>query len=421
MQLFSKPLDAITPEDIQRLVSEGVPEGSLVEFKRELPANKGADPWEAGAEQIGDKARNEILEEVVAFANAHGGHLLIGIAETTDSPPRAARALGVARCAALAEKLRLQARDCIEPQVPVLSTAGVVTGPDGRGVVVIRVPQSRSAPHRLKQTRECYYRRADRSEKMTMREIQDLTLNRDRGAQVVGRQFEDLQQRFARVVAATPAGEHPVIGIRTTAVPVSSELFVQHVHNNPKVAPAYERIDVRASGAPLDVGWPSFSGSARPILRGTRFERGDPKGEIYREVYCSGVVEFGLHFVMEPPRQRMLYPDWVLALAFNTMLTAHKFRIAAGAPDVEYGFELEIASPGGKLPVTQVAARIFIDAIGHIGPDRVIYPRLSLGPTSEFPTVVSVMLNDLWNSAGIEGGSELTFSFGAALAKVEST
>jgi predicted HTH transcriptional regulator len=43
-----------------------------------------------GAADVGERARNEILEEVIGFANAHGGDIVIGVGETTDKPPRAA-------------------------------------------------------------------------------------------------------------------------------------------------------------------------------------------------------------------------------------------------------------------------------------------------------------------------------------------
>ncbi len=94
------------------------------------------------------------------------------------------------RCADLAERLRLQCRDCIEPQVSLLEVGAVPIEDDGSGVIVIRVPKSRMAPHRHSATKECYIRRADRSEKMTMREIQDLTLQVERGLAAIDAAFD---------------------------------------------------------------------------------------------------------------------------------------------------------------------------------------------------------------------------------------
>lgn len=51
-----------------------VPEGEQIEYKETLPA-KGpeGDPWTNGSGSMGDRAKTAILEEVVAFSNAHGG------------------------------------------------------------------------------------------------------------------------------------------------------------------------------------------------------------------------------------------------------------------------------------------------------------------------------------------------------------
>jgi hypothetical protein len=59
--------------------------------KKTLPDKRGRQhPWVTGGD-IEDHARNEILPEVIAFANAQGGSLILGIEETSDKPPRACR------------------------------------------------------------------------------------------------------------------------------------------------------------------------------------------------------------------------------------------------------------------------------------------------------------------------------------------
>ena len=87
--MFGKRPSELTPEDINRVVSEQVQEGSQIEFKGTLPAKgSAADPWVSGKDEVGEFARNKLVEEVIAFANAHGGWLLLGIDETQrPSPP----------------------------------------------------------------------------------------------------------------------------------------------------------------------------------------------------------------------------------------------------------------------------------------------------------------------------------------------
>ena len=91
--MFGKRPSEITADDIERVVAEQVQEGSQVELKVTLPARKGDDPWTTGEGRIGDYARNELVAEVIAFANAYGGWLLLGVEETKEKPARASAEL----------------------------------------------------------------------------------------------------------------------------------------------------------------------------------------------------------------------------------------------------------------------------------------------------------------------------------------
>jgi hypothetical protein len=196
--VFSKPLRNVVAADVELVCSSRLPEGPEVEYKEALPTKSGTDPWVNGGDHIGERARKKVLEEIVAFANAFGGTLVIGIAETAEKPARANNIKPIPRCVELAERLSLQCRDCIDPKIPLIEIAGVPTQNDGAGIVIIRTPRSRMAPHRHAITRECYIRRADRSEKMTMREIQDLTLNVERGLAAIESRFDE-RKRYTRI------------------------------------------------------------------------------------------------------------------------------------------------------------------------------------------------------------------------------
>ena len=118
--ILSKPADWIDLGDIQALIDERVPEGAQIEFKESLPARGSGDPdlWMQGNGRIGDRARNEILEEVVAFANAYGGAMVLGIAEDGAKPPVAAAVTSLPSCADLADRFRLVFRDCVGAATP---------------------------------------------------------------------------------------------------------------------------------------------------------------------------------------------------------------------------------------------------------------------------------------------------------------
>jgi hypothetical protein len=220
--MFGKRPSELTPDDIDRVVSEQVQEGSQVECKGTLPAKGSAvDPWVSGRDHVGEFARNKLVEEVIAFANAYGGWLLVGIEETREKPARASALVPIRDCAELAERLRLMCRDCIEPTLPILEVAGVAMETDRAGVVVFHVPKSRMAPHRHTVTKECYIRRADRTEKMTMREVQDLTLQVERGLAAIERQFQKQRQQFGPHYEAYRAGSTHAFGLRATLVPLT--------------------------------------------------------------------------------------------------------------------------------------------------------------------------------------------------------
>ena len=92
IEVLSVSANRINESHIESLIASKVPEGEQIEFKEGLPAKSGEkDPWMSGGNRIGDRAKNAILEEVVAFANAYGGVLLLGIKESDAKPAAADR------------------------------------------------------------------------------------------------------------------------------------------------------------------------------------------------------------------------------------------------------------------------------------------------------------------------------------------
>ena len=152
--VLSKPADQVDSDDIMSLVTSRIPEGEPVEFKRELPAKGGQDSWMVDQKKIGQHAKDQILKEVVAFANAFGGVLVLGIEESSAVPRVAQDVHPVPRCVELAERFQLVFRDRVEPHLAHLEVFGVTTS-GTEGVVVFRVPKSRRAPHRITRTWIC--------------------------------------------------------------------------------------------------------------------------------------------------------------------------------------------------------------------------------------------------------------------------
>lgn len=399
--MLEKRASEISGDDIRALITDATPEDDQIEFKETLPAKDGKrDAWLDGASSIGDYARNNLLAEIVAFANAHGGAVILGIRESEDKPSRAVAINPIPRCAELAERLRLQCRDTIEPQIPLLETAGIVTEPDGTsGVVVIRAPQSRMAPHRLRPTRACYVRRADRTEEMTMREIQDLTLQVERGLSGLEARFRERAAAFNQQISEN--SKH-TLGFRATMLPLSP-LFLDRVHRVEGVRPSLERFKIKIDGKSAEIFVPGSFEEWRATLRGSRSRLKDERRDYMAQVFSDGLIEFWLFYIEGEPNDHWslhLYPAWWMGLVANSFWAAERFREAAGAPATEYGLELEIVNRKPGMSVQRYGTGGFSDSIAECPTGTIHFPRYSVGPPEEFNTLAALIERDFWNAMG---------------------
>lgn len=404
--IFSKPLGEIGPADIEELFDRnhpelGVPESGTVEFKQDIPAKGGLDSWySAPNAAIGEYGRNKILAEIVAFANAHGGHLLIGIEESENHPRRAVAICPVPRCAELADRLKRQIADCVDPTIPVVSVRGVETDGGGGGVVIVRVPQSRLAPHRVIANKECYFRHGDESKTMDMREIQDLTVQRAQNVVRLDDLFQERKSKFRDWVRATkaPQGASAIIGCRMTLIP-TSDIHAENIFMNQVLVPKLQNFKIQLSDRRTCYdGAPVYSClSERPIVRGTqRMDRLDGP-RLVQEVHCSGLVELVFR---ERMWEEMQCPvSWLLGVMCNGFHTAAVFRKGAEAPDTEFEYEFEIFS---TAPDVLVVVSPFTE-IGKLSDCGYVYPRMSFG--SDGPEQkckrIEIALKDIWNSCGV--------------------
>ena len=71
---------------------------------------------------IGRVARDDLAKEVIAFANAYGGIVVVGIDETEDNPKRAKEIFSpqIPRVVDCAEQLTRALRGVIDPPLPLL-------------------------------------------------------------------------------------------------------------------------------------------------------------------------------------------------------------------------------------------------------------------------------------------------------------
>lgn len=393
--IFSKPLNEITAIDVQALVDENYPEDSTVEFKEKLPSKDGDDPWYTGASSISDRARNQILEEVIALANTHGGHVILGIGETEDRPPRAANIMPIPRCDDLAERLQHQLRDLVDPQIPLVRACGVRT--DGNsGVVIIRVPQSRMAPHRHKVTLECYYRHADRTERMTMREIQDLTLRISRGLADIEATYKKRSEDFRNRSKAAS-----LKAIRATLIPLSP-LYAERVYESYQLFHPWFQFTLTIGSQQHKFRLPCVADNQRPILRGARRYCTNGNSEISQEVYKDGLIE--IQFRVADFEVNEIHLEWMLAVVCNGLVMADYFRRGVGSPDVEYGLEFEVISGQSLVKFTGFSEMVLPTRIAtHPVHMPCVFPRYSFaGQNSDgnISQLIELIVKDIYDAMG---------------------
>ena len=301
-----------------------------------------------GATKIGERARNEILEEAVAFANAYGCVLLLGIAESKANPPVAGRISPISRCSPLAQSLKLQFRDCVAPQIPQIQIFAVPIGTDGAGVVIIRTDRSRMAPDRVATTLVRPIRRSDRCEKTTMRAIQDLTLNLSGGLEKLEQRLALRSERFAEEFKRLDLPDH-AFGILETAAPVGEDINFERVYGNETLYGSWHRLSLIIKGNRTALQFPPWRESWRPMLRAARTDYfWDIHAEeipgldfpIYREIHGDGLVDIGVvdcHSHYRVMRDLVsISCEWPTVVLANLLVWASRVRTEASLRTVEY-------------------------------------------------------------------------------------
>ncbi len=423
--ILTKPADRIDASDVQALIDESVPEGAQIEFKESLSAGKGnTDPWLNGGSKIGDHARDRILEEVVAFANSYGGALVLGVAEDGAKPPVAANMAPLPRCADLAERFRLVFRDCVEPQLPTLDIVPVPTNGDS-GIIVFRTGRSRQGPHRVIPTLGCPVRRDDRCEPLSMREIQDMTLNLARGTERLERHLRDRSRRFEQEFKRIETPDD-AFGFRMTAIPVGDEIRLESVYSGGDLVEELRPPEIeigRGSNDPdsrlrtIRNFHGMHLGNWRPMLRAARVENSHDRHQsavrfVYTEIHADGLLEwgflsnrlFGGFHTQDNPVEMGLDSETPVSTLAGLLVWADKVRQHATAPGAEYAVQPQFRVTADSVDVGGNDDRFVVGTIKRSDTEFPLYPLEALG---EIDKTVSRFETDFWNYFGKDPGSRV--------------
>jgi len=133
MALSYLSFEDLSERDLLDQIQAGVPEGVLVDYKRDLYGRADTDV-------------REFLKDVSSFANTSGGHLIIGMDEMAGIPTALAPLSG--NSDQELQRLENLARDGLEPRVAGLRMKAVPIGAGGYAIV-LRIPKSWNPPHRV--------------------------------------------------------------------------------------------------------------------------------------------------------------------------------------------------------------------------------------------------------------------------------
>ena len=422
LAILSKPREDITPDDVQALVDASAQENETLEFKQELPASKRKSNVQAGSNgDIGDRAKRALLKESVAFANAYGGTLLLGISE---QPRHVASTISpVPHCKDLADRLHLVFRDCIDPQLPHVEIFGVETEGDA-GVVIVRVPKSRLAPHRDTKTHQCWVRRSNRSEPMSMREVQDTALNVSRGLQWLDDELSRRSRLFRRQFRRlrTPKDAY---GLRFTAIPVANDIRIDRLLHGDSLDPRFRPplinvvryLPEQGRSSPLHgvrevynfnhSNWePRLRAVRSERIRRSWFSRDTISFISYQELHFHGLIELGLLSVSNernPANQAVAATHWLhreLPVVEFALLAkwAQQVRAEAGAPTAEYALHVQIDAKG---PCHVIHHNVVPQAsFGSLGAGSTTFPLYPLGEPEHLPKLLDIFERDFVNACG---------------------
>jgi hypothetical protein len=175
-----KPAQAISAEDLRRLVAEAVAEDRDLDYKER--------PYTPNA-----YGTAELAKDVTAFLNADGGYLIIGVKE--DGSGRAVGFVDVDDPEGVRRSIIDRCLARIDPRPPHLAVGLLEI--DGKNVVIVQVPESDQKPHCAKPDAEhhCFWRRyQDGNKLMTTAEIREC-LEGDR----VERELAELRRDIAHL------------------------------------------------------------------------------------------------------------------------------------------------------------------------------------------------------------------------------
>lgn len=389
--LETKPLDAITAEDIHAFVAgRDVVESQTLEFKQ----------------QVGQFA---LRRAACAFANAYGGAFVIGVVEADGV---AADLLPIENCVAEAARYAQGLADSLSPPVLGLQARGIPLH-GAAGVVVLRIPASPRRPHATTKQGEgdalfVFVRRGAESKPAGMREVQDMTIA--------------AMSQSRRALERLTALQKPILDDRAGLPRYDRSPFMFHVCATPAVPISLPRVgrnadlEISEVDAPSPVGRLRFQWLGwrwRSIFRGRRMERHEAGHQCVAAIYADGSCE--LLFRHEPFGAGDRPPDTlrlslceVLGMTAAVALWCEKIRAAAEEPLLEFATTSFIACDRDHIRMEEENRGV--GRLGVLPQGLFVTEPTQLIGAEDVQRLLNAAVSDFHNLAGL-GGPEADSAF----------
>ncbi len=373
MPLGTKRVIDLAESDILDLISNGIEEGREIDYKELLKISSDGD-------------KKEFLADVSSFANASGGHLVLGVAES-DGRPTTIKPLTIASWDP--ERLRIESlvRDGISPRIAI-ELAAIPVPPSGH-VIVVRIPRSWSGPHMIsfQHSGRFYSRNSGGKYPLDVGELRTAFTS---GAQVAETIRVFRQNRLSIIVSGeTPVGlpESAKLIIHCcpyTSTTLGNAINLRKAHNTELVRPMYGGYSTRYN---LD-GLISFAPDSK--TKGLAHS--------YFQLFRDGKIECVDSNLLRPRE-----PNHIPSIALEAACITCVRRLLAllRTLDVEPPAAVMVTLLGVKSYALSINPLRAFDSVLIDRDALILTPEIADSYDLDAATLLRPTLDALWNAAGL--------------------
>jgi hypothetical protein len=383
MEIMYVPIEEINESNLFKLIENQIAENQYIDYKE--------CPFESN---------KEFLYDISAFANAHGGMIIIGIAEESDSEgkntgiPKTLKGTNE-NIDQLKLKYESLIRDGTQPRIIGIQM-GAVTLENGNNIFIIKIPNSLNSPHMvtIQGSQRFYIRNSAGKHPMDISEIRTGFLS---GSEQEKRIYSFVTERLAKVkmnqgsVKLLNSPHHIVAHV----IPYSSLSTYSKINSNTLSSNIIHLPPIINTG-----GWYNRF-NLNGLVTYVHFAKKTlPHG--YVQLFRTGLIESVDNYILEQrDEKKLIFSTKVEKCLIESI---HKYFIVIQNIGLAPPLLISIAFLGVKEYRLRVNPQFFFDSTYLIEEDDLILPEVVIQdfPKSieELSTLLKPIFDGLWNAAG---------------------